>query len=156
MAVEPEEIGLEEYNKRVTEWGSKLGNKIRASIRSLTSKGKGDLVKSLRLKAKKWYGEVDLLTYQFDRHGVFVHKGVGRGYHMEGGRVVRGDKPGKVLTALTVNQKLHQVVLKSARVNRKPAEWFNPVVAENIEGLANLIAEMDADRMVNATKMMIK
>ena len=158
MALDPQEIGIEEYNARVTKWGSVLGAELRTSIRMLASKGKGDLVKSLRLKTKKWYGEVDLLSYHFDRHGVFAHKGVGRGYHMEGGRVVRGEKPGKVLNArsLDVNHRLHQVVLRSAKVNRKPAEWFNPVVAQNIEGLADLIAELNADRAVNATKMMIK
>ena|ERR1035437_4303969 len=158
MAIEPQEISQDEYNKRVTAWGSALGNKIRASIRSLTSKGKGDLVKSLRLNAKKWYGEVDLLSYHFVRHGVFAQKGVGRGYYMEGGVVLRGEKPGKVLNARTmnVNHKLHQVILRSARINRKPTEWFNPVVAANIEGLADLISEMNADRMVNATKMLIQ
>jgi hypothetical protein len=72
--------------------------------------------------------------------------------------VVRGNKPGKVLTAKTldINYRLHQVILRSARINRKPIKWFNPVVAENIKGLADLIAEMDADKTVNATNMMIK
>jgi len=158
MAIEPQEIGIEEYNKRITAWGSSLGNKIRTSIRSLTSKGKGDLLKSLRLKTVKWYGEVDLLAYHFVRHGIFAHKGVGRGYYIEGGIVLRGNKPGKVLTAKTfdVNFKLHRAVLRSPGINRKPVEWFNPVVSENIESLADLIAEMDADRMVNATKILIK
>jgi hypothetical protein len=158
MALEPQEIGIDDYNKRVTDWGKDLGNKIRSSIRSLTSKGKGDLVKSLRLNAKKWYGEVDLLAYHFVRHGVFAEKGVGRGYYMSGGVVVRGNKPGKVLTAETmnVNYRLRQVILRSASINRKPTEWFNPVVATNIESLADLISDMDADRTVNATKMLIR
>lgn len=158
MAVEPQEIGIDEYNKRVADWGSALGKKIRDSIRALTTKGKGDLLKSLRLKTAKWYGEVDKLSYHFARHGVFAHKGVGRGYYMDGGKVIRGNKPGKVLTAKTldINYRLHQAVLRSAKINRKPTEWFNPVVSENIEGLADLIAEMDADRMVNATNIMIK
>jgi hypothetical protein len=110
------------------------------------------------MKAAKWYGEVDLLAYHFVRHGVFAHKGVGRGYYMEGGVVIRGNKPGKILKASTmdVNYRLHKVILKSARINRKPIEWFNPVIKENIEGLADLIAEMNADKTVNATKILIK
>lgn len=158
MAIEPQEIGIEEYNKRVTAWGSALGSKIRMAIRSLTTKGKGDLLKSLRLKTAKWYGEVDKLSYHFVRHGVFVHKGVGRGYIMQGGVVVRGYKPGKVLKAamVTANRSVPSKILKPGEVNRKPAEWFNPVVNENIEGLADMIAEMDADRMVNTTKILIR
>jgi hypothetical protein len=157
MAIEPEEISQEEYNRRVTAWGSALGNKIRASIRALTTKGKGDLVKSLRLKATKWYGEVDLLSYHFVRHGVFVHKGVGRGYMMRGGSVVRGYKPGRDLKIFkNKNAFPRSKILKSNTFNRQPLEWFNPVVQENIEGLADLIAELDADKVVNATKILIK
>jgi hypothetical protein len=156
MAVEPQAIGIEEYNKRVTAWGSTLGVKIRTSIRMLTTKGKGDLLRSLRLKTAKWYGEVDKLAYHFERHGVFAHKGVGRGHHMEGGVVVRGQAPGKILSAANVNQRLRQVVLRSASVNREAVEWFNPVVTDNIEKLADLVAEMDADRAVNETKILIK
>lgn len=158
MAVEPQEIGIEEYNKRITRWGSDLGKKIRNSIQLLTKKGKGDLLRSLRLKTAKWYGEVDKLSYHFKRHGIFAHKGVGRGYYRDGSRVVRGEKPGKVLNARTmdVNHKLRQVVLKSAKINRTPTEWFNPVVNENMEGLANLVTELNADRLVNATKILIK
>lgn len=156
MAVEPQEISQEEYNKRVTEWGSTVGVKLRASIRMLMSDGKGKLLKSLRLKTAKWYGEVDKLAYHFERHGVFAHKGVGRGYHMEGSRVVRGR--GKLLNdkKADVNQRLKQFVLRSADVKRHADEWFNPIVQQNIDKLADMVAEMNADRVVNATKILIK
>jgi len=163
MAVQPQEISQEEYNKRVTAWGSVLGTKLRTSIRSLTTKGKGDLLRSLRLKTGKWFGEVDKLSYHFERHGIFAHKGVGRGYKMVGGKVIRASIPGSFITK-NDEGKITGRVLKAgpvglfedSKVLRKPAEWFNPVVNENIEGLADIIAEMDADRMVNATKILIK
>jgi hypothetical protein len=157
MAIDPNEISQEEYNQKITSWGQKLGVKIRASISSLAVKGKGDLLSSLRTKAYKWYGEVDRIAYGFDRHGVFWHKGVGRGHIMQGGMVVRGYKPGKVLKAAAVNagRIAEPQILKSGTVNRKPVEWFNPVVAENIGQLADLVAELQADRAVNATKMLI-
>jgi hypothetical protein len=158
MAIEPEEIGIEEYNKRVTKWGSETGTKIHAAIRMLTSKGKGDLLKSLRLNAKKWFGEVDLLSYHFLRHGVFAHKGVGRGYVMIGGNVVhvKGYISKKSIMDYAKRRGRTYAPPFDPTLKRKPDLWFNPVVKENIEGLADLIAEMDADRVVNATKMLIK
>jgi hypothetical protein len=168
MVIEPQEINIDEYNAKVTAWGSAIGIKIRASIRMLTSKGKGDLVRSLRLKTAKWYGEVDKLSYHFDRHGVFVHKGLGRGYAMVSGKVLRvsgspkdtrlwgGIEYKKIGKVIRVSRDYKPKVLTSRSINRKPVEWFNPVVDENIEGLADMIAEMDADRIVNATKIKIK
>ncbi len=155
MAVDPQEISQEEYNKRVTEWGSKLAVKLRASIQMLTNEGKADLVKSLRLKTGKWFGVVDKLAFHFKRHGVFVHKGVGRGYHIEAGKVVRGSS--KAFDKTTdVNARLKQFALRSAAIQRVPKEWLNPVVEKNISTLANLVAELQADKVVNATKILIK
>jgi hypothetical protein len=158
MAVEPEEIGIEEYNAKIIGWGSELENKIRTVIRFLARKGKGDLLKSLRLKSKKWYGEVDLLSYHFVRHGVFAHKGVGRGYVMLGGNVVhvKGYMTKKSIVDFLKRRPLTSGPSFNPGLKRKPDEWFNPVVKANIESLANLIAELDADRAVNATNMLIK
>ena len=89
MAVEPDIVTSDEYNARVSNWGYHVAQKLKASIGMLMNKGKGDLLKSLRTKTKKEYGEIDRVTYGFQRHGVFVHKGVGRGYKMIGGKVMR-------------------------------------------------------------------
>lgn len=159
MAVDPQEIDIEKYNSKVTGWGSMVATRLRASARSKFSKAKKGnktekkLADSIRLKAAKWYGEVDKLSYHFARHGVFVHKGVGRGYHMEGGKVIRTNTPGKILSSKSKG--VNSFVLKST-AGRQPVEWFNPVVNENIEKLADMVAEMDADRLVNTTKILIK
>jgi hypothetical protein len=41
-------------------------------------------------------------------------------------------------------------------VERKPVDWFNPVLNQTLPELANKLAEINADAVVNATKMMIK
>src|SRR4030042_1523926 len=160
MALEPQEIGIEEYNRRITAWGSGLGLAIMSRFRMLTNKGKGDLLKSLRLKIGEWFGEVDLLTYRFARHGVFIHKGVGRGHGLWDGKVMhyRGDLSIQSMkkNPKFKNKKYESNVPAGFVLKRMPIEWFNPVVNDNIKGLADLIAEMDADRLVNATKMLIK
>ena len=39
---------------------------------------------------------------------------------------------------------------------RHPAPWFNPVLDETVPELADKIAEINADAVVNATRRMIK
>jgi hypothetical protein len=157
MNNEPNYISNDEYNQQITNWGTKTGQDLRNSIRMLTSKGKGALLKSLRLKTAKWYGEIDKISYHFDRHGIFLHKGVGRGYRMIGGVVVRVSTPGSVI--LNKGKFNESKVLKAgpmgifanSKVNRKSKEWYNPVIIKNVDKLADMIAEINADRVVNIT-----
>lgn len=157
--IEPREFNLEDYNKKVTAWGTNTGVKIRNSIRQHFSKGKGDLIRSLRAKSYKLYGEVDRLAFHFARHGVFVHKGVGRGYAMIGGKVMRvsGSKSTAYWReyAKQHNRSFEPKVL-NMEMRRKAVEWFNPIVQENIEKLADMVTEMRADQAVNATKILIQ
>jgi hypothetical protein len=160
MAVEPQEIGIDEYNKNIADWGSKLALKIRGRLQLLTKDAKGKLLKSLRLKTAKWDGEIDKLAYHFLRHGVFLHKGVGRGYVMIGGSVqhVKGYQTKKSIMEMSKRLGRPLVLKSPASISlaRNPKEWFNPVVKDNISGLADLVAQMDADRTVNATKLLIQ
>ena len=155
MEPEPNETNIEDYNNRITDWGTKTGQNIRNSIRMLTSKGKGDLLKSLRLKTAKWYGEIDKISYHFERHGIFVHKGVGRGYRMIGGSVVRVSIPGSV--TINKGKSNERKILKAgpigifagSKINRTAKEWYNPIIIKDVDTLADMIAEMNADRVVN-------
>lgn len=158
--LDPKQVTPEEFNSKVSSWGSATAVKLKASISSLTSAGKGDLLRRLRLKTRKEYGEINRLSYEFPRHGVFFHKGVGRGYVMQGGSVVRGrktdaatrgyaDAKGRSVGAMTLFG-------STGLFKRKPQEWFNPIIETNITTLADLIAEMKADNAVNATKILIK
>jgi hypothetical protein len=158
MALEPQEIGIEEYNERIAGWGSELESRIRLAIRLLMSEAKGDLLKSLKFKSAKWNGEIDKLSYHFERHGIFVHKGVGRGYILIGGNVVhiKGYMTKKSIVDFAKQRGKTYTTAFDPNLKRKPKEWLNPVVAQNIEKLADLIAEMDADRIVNATNILIK
>lgn len=158
MAIEPNDISSDEFNSRVAGWGGDVAGKIRMSIRSLTTKGKGDLVKSLRMDTRKDFGEIDRIGYKFNRYGVFVHKGVGRGYIMKGGVVVKGYRPGKVLKSMAnnSNKALPDKIALSGTINRKPKPWLNPVIDDNIEKLANMVAEMRADQVVKVTRIKIQ
>jgi hypothetical protein len=139
---------LDGHNKIITTWASKVSRELKKSA-AWFSDGKdkpfvmrgpqreGKLAQSIETKIKKEFGAIDRLTYNFERHGVFVHKGVGRGYVASGSfvrRIASGDQ-------------------KKPRV---AVEWFNPILDKHVPELANRLADIDANIAVNATLMHIR
>ena len=96
------------------------------------------LAASIMSKVGKEFGLANYVGFSFERHGVFVHKGVGRGYLSDGkGFVTRTAKyPARIRERIAV-------------------EWFNPVLDRNIPILADELANINADAAVNATRMKI-
>lgn len=88
-------------------------------------------------KTSENFGLIERISFSFERHGVFVHKGVGRGYKMNGGFVLR--------TAKGPRQKA-----------REGVDWFNPIMEQNVPDLADRLAEKFADISLKATRMNIK
>lgn len=93
---------------------------------------------SLRFDRK--YNVVEGIGFSIQRHGVFVHKGVGKGYKMFGGFVMRMSK---------------ESTRNPGGFTRQPADWFNPIIDGNVPGLADKMAEIHADLAVNAMRMRI-
>ena len=96
------------------------------------------LTASLKSETKQNYGVIDRASLVFERHGIFVHKGVGRGYKMAGGVVTR--------TAKSV----------SPAVTRRPVEWFNPIINLMIPELVRDLEEVNIDAVINATRLTIR
>ena len=143
----PGEFNPIEQNAVTLQWTSMVQQRLRGAA-TIFSKGKDGTVskpgrsekkleESIIGKTRKDFGIIDRITYSFERHGVFVHKGVGRGYQISGGMVQR-----------TAKSKMTEP--------RQPAEWFNPVLDQSLPELADKLAEINADAVLNATKMMIK
>ena len=162
---------LNEYNAMIRKWSAMVRRKIFGNTLKLR-KGKpgtvtrGALTGKPRLehklkdnliyKSHYHYGQIDGIGYSFERHGVFVHKGVGRGHILVGGVVVRGSHPNTTLKKLAKDQgrEVHSMIL-SGPVRRQPVDWFNTVIDKNVPELADKVAEMNADAAVNATHLKI-
>lgn len=166
----PEEIAV--YNSYLKKWGGFIQRKFAASAARFTHGKSGSVTrgiqkshsrtelklnKSITNRADMHYGMIDYIGFNMERHGVFVHKGVGRGYTMENGMVIRGRKPDKSveLYAKAKNRAVGPIKI-DAEMKRRAVEWFNPILDAAMPGLADKIAEMNADAAVNATKMYIK
>jgi hypothetical protein len=150
MSLTPE--GVQEQNAIVRRWIPGVNRELRASaawfqfgktqpfiMRGTGAKRRqeGKLVNSIKPSTKQSYGEIDTISFHFERHGIFVHKGVGRGWEMNGKLVTRTAK-GKMKNG-----------------GRNVVEWFNPVIEKKAPLLADQIAVVNADAVLNATKLMI-
>jgi hypothetical protein len=154
MIVDENLIQLEQEAKQ---WATFDVMKLRMQIMKLSHKGKGDLARALRFRIRKdALGVLERVSFSFPRHGVFFQKGVGRGYVMEGGKVVRGRKPSKQesLYAKAKNRDLYRVVT-TGDIKRHPADWFNGTLDPTIPKLADIVSKYLADATVNATRMKI-
>ncbi|NQU84319.1 MAG: hypothetical protein HQ541_01030 [Mariniphaga sp.] len=139
---------VEQQNAIITAWIPKVRTALKGNVMRF-SKGKsqsfvirgnqkeGKLLQSIKSTTGRESGEIDKISYQFERHGVFVHKGVGRGYKATNGFVIR--------TATGP-------VTKS----RVSVEWFNPILERLIPELANKLATANTNLAVNATDMRIR
>jgi len=67
------------------------------------------------------------IKYQFPRHGVFVHYGVGRGYIRRGNTVTRSPRS------------------RTTGFNRQPDDWFDVEIRDNMPALATIAQEFYGD-----------
>ena len=140
---------IQKQNQAVLAWVPKTRSKLIGSARwfsdgktePMVIRGKGSKIRkeyklaaSIRSKTREQFGEIDTITYSFERHGVFVHKGVGRGYPIRGRGTIKNPS-GKTRNAI---------------------EWFNPVLDQTMPELANRIAEINADAVLNTARVKIR
>ncbi len=148
-------LEIEEYNKVVIQWGFRTRSLLKTSIASLSMKGKGDLMRQLQMKTKKDYGEIDRVIFNFPRHGAFFHKGVGRGYIIISGRVIRGrrNQPSKHGSNTLENTIQH---VNTEPIRRFPKAWFTPVFEREIPRLADVITRLKADAILDSNTFKLR
>ena len=135
----------ESFNHLVDRWGFKTRAQLKASVAKLSMHGKRKLVTQLQYQTKKDFGEIDRVIFNFPRHGVFFHKGVGRGYIIVANTLMRGQRLDKTHSANKPgNALIHPA---SGPLKRHPKDWFNPVFSKAVPALADLIAQTKADHI---------
>ena len=126
---------IEAFNEKVKAWSAKVKSDLVPSIRANDISGI-KLSRSIRNTFQTEYGEISRLGFSFARHGIFVHKGVGRGYQARNGMVVKTSKtPG---------------------FNRQPKPWFNPVVESHLDELGQIIHDHNEKAIINSTRIFIR
>lgn len=144
-------LDAQRQNELIEVWVPKVRRALRSSAKWFTD-GKDEpfvlrhkgaqlekhLSDSIGSYTKKDIDTITKIAFKFERHGVFVHKGVGRGYKANGrGFVTRTAKN------------------PAAGRERVAVEWFNPVLDRYLPELVDKIARINADAVVNSTAMKI-
>lgn len=157
-------------NNLVKQWSSMVTRKLKASaarfqhgksgmvMRKAPSAHREDKLKdNLNAKIYKSYGVAEGVGIKIERHGVFLQKGVGRGYVMNAGTVTRGIKPGKdaKLYAKAKNRAVGTMVTGGG-MNRHPVDWFNAILDAYVPELADKVTKINADAVINDDHIRIK
>lgn len=113
-------------------WASITRQELKSSMLSKNlNKGEGKLKNSLSYSLMQNYGVVEGVKFQFAKQGVFVEKGVGRGYPLSSGKVTS--------------------VLKGKRRVAKP--WYGDIINKNIQKLADDLQKNIANDFVKEIKI---
>lgn len=157
---DPKYTTAEEFNQSVRNWSFSIKRK---SIQNLTFKTKGNsrdwkkrntpkLKSSIDDIYKEFKNEVVGVGFNFEKHGVFVHYGVGRGYIREGGIVKRGrklnteEKNKQRKRGYTKKETEQMRIAISGPINRKPVDWFDVEIRTGIGKLADIAQEYHGDK----------
>jgi hypothetical protein len=164
---------IQEQNIAVKGWANMVTRKLKSSAlrfkhgkSGMVQRGSGTkyqrnedkLINSIGRKIYMASGLAEGIGFKIERHGVFVHKGVGRGYIMEGGVVIRGYKTtsGKKTVDGKSNRSVASKQKTTGTMNRHPTHWFNPVIENTVPELADKIAVINAEAVINELHAKIK
>ena len=142
---------MKKFNKDVEDWATLSKHVLRQSIKS---KVKRDVYLSDSLKAniyydKKYGKEVNKVGFSFAREGIYIHKGAGRGQGgYIGGRWINHHGQRKRRAAESAGLQ--------GTGNRKPIEWFDPVIESRLPRLADIVADYSAMMQLNAANIFIR
>lgn len=148
---------LNTFNNRVAGWTKKVESELKASAQSKFGHRQksdalfphlADSIKGNIRKDKKYKLETRSVGFSMARHGVFMHKGAGRGH---GGYIGSKwtDKYG------TLKSTSESSLGKMDTGNRGAVDWFNDVINRNIEELVNITADYSLDITVNLNSILL-
>lgn len=142
----------EQYNKEISSWAHKTRRIIQGKIPKRKAYGidrnqyEEPLYLSFRLNTGKKYGEIDRIGFRFSLHGVFLQKGVGRGYVSHNGIISRESR---IKTGRNFHDNRTDFRTKPGIIARKPIDWFNSKLEARFPLLSDIVAENYADRVTS-------
>jgi len=154
--VEPRLMTVEEFNAKVSEWGKRVKQESHGALSALTKVYSGNLRGKLkdRLATGRDDGIAKWVGFRFEKYGVFVAYGVGRGWMRQGGSVIRARRVKEGTEEYEHHKKRGYAKkdIRNVRVamdggkGRKPKDWLDGVIERHVEELAGLAGEFFGDR----------
>lgn len=146
---------LSAFNKEVEQWQDSVSKQLKTSIASRSLR----IARELKPKAyTDNYGIINRLGFSFPRHGVYIHKGAGRG---QGG--LTGSKwsymkriKGIEIKTSIIRHTNPESLGKQNEGNRLAYQWFDPVIRNRLPELSDICMRYFDTMLIDATKIYIE
>ena len=146
---------LTEFNQAVQKWQNSVAAQLRAGIASRSMR----IARELRPKAyTDKYGLINRIGFSFPRHGIYIHKGAGRG---QGGTIGSNWTQIKRINGIEVNTGIirhtnpNSLNGSQGEGNRRAYEWFDPVIRNRLPELDEIIMRYFDTMIIDATNIYI-
>ena len=139
---------LKKFNDDIKAWSIHCTSQLRMNVRMMVKHDK-KLSSSIEPNVYHYKGEANRIGFSFAREGVYIHKGAGRGQGGFKGGSKWMNRKGEVKSTDPTSY------FKMGQGNRKPVEWFDPVIKKNLPYLADVVAEYAATMQMDATNIFI-
>ena len=124
-------MNFQNHNEEVKKWTAQARIELRRNLSGLGVRSSGKLLQSIKTSAKQTRGVVDRVSFTFERYGVFVEKGVGKGWPIS------------------------RVRSQSVAImgGRSPKPWFNQTMDYMVPQLADQVKKDLADETLANIKI---
>ena len=146
---------LTAFYKEVEQWQDSVTTQLKAAIGSRSLR----IARELEPKAyTDNYGLINRLGFSFPRHGVYIHKGAGRG---QGGFIGSKWSYLKRINGIEINTSIIRhtnpaSLGKQDEGNRRAYRWFDPVIKNRLPELADICMRYFDTMLIDATKIYIE
>lgn len=162
--INPTLMTAEEFNSAVKQWTADRRMKAVGNVNANTDKSTRQwkkrttpkLARSISGKVKKNNGVAERIAYAFERHGVFFHYGVGRGYIKVGNSLVRGYRIDSSKELVAAHRKkgdkdkdikmMKHAYKHEGHMIRKPVNWMDVELDKGLYLLADIAQEFYGDK----------
>ena len=140
---------LTAFNQAVQKWQNSVAAQLRAAISTRSMR----IARELQPRAY-----IDRLGFSFPRHGIYIHKGAGRG---QGGTIgsswmkLKRINGVEVSTGIVRHTDPNSLNATQGTGNRQAYEWFDPIIRNRISELANIVSNYFDTMIIDATRIYI-
>lgn len=148
-------VNESEFNQKARGWGLMIKSRMRQNIANgaNSKQSSGKLKESIKCSFGSQHSVLNRIGFQFERYGVFRAYGVGRGYVNSPYGLIRGYRTAYYYKKHRKN-KSQFVAYGTGGINRTPLDWFDTEIVDNIDKLADIVAEFYGDKLlVNREKL---
>jgi hypothetical protein len=135
-------FNAEAFNGEVRQWGTGWRAALRSSMAGLNIRHTGAMQRTLAIRYRMQFNQVNSVGASFPRYAVFVEKGASKGF---------GGQKGSRWRTGGQSRKTNPKSMGKMGTGKRPAKkWFNPVTAKHVEKLADIALKHYGNAAINS------